>query len=92
MLRGLDVEEALDATHRPCCSRTLYRRVEQARAQIRESAQNVTLNFLEKDAVDIIVRGEEGNRSGVSSLSPSPNKRRKSDRFWFSAAWIKGDY
>ena len=80
VLRGLDVDEALDATHHPCSKHTLYRQVKQVRAQLRESAQQVTREFIEEDAVDIVVRENEGDISGISYLSPSPDKIRKSSR------------
>ena len=75
----MDVEEVLDATHNPCSSRTtLYRRVEQARAQLCQSAQTITHD--QKDTVDLVVRTGEGSESVISSLAQSPHKRRRSAR------------
>lgn len=39
VLGGLEIQEALDATHHPCSQKTLYRRVAKARSQMQDSAR-----------------------------------------------------
>ena len=80
VLRGPNYDKALVATSHPCSKPTLYRKVQQARAQLYDSAKSTTKVFLENHSVDVKVPENNGGDSGVSSLSPSPNKKRRSSR------------
>ena len=80
ILLGVDVDEALLATKNPCSRQTLYRRTAAARSQVQVSARDATRSTMQGDCSDMIVERAVSEETAISSLSPSPTKRRKRSR------------
>ena len=76
VLQGFTPNEALDATHAPCSTATLYQRIAAERVVIHGTVKDGTLQHLRQREIAISTN-TVSNYSDVSTLTPPPQKKQR---------------